>query len=559
MEDSDLKCAKLENENLFLAIFSHKNSPESFEPYFLNIESKHLIIDGFIKNREEIISNNIISKINVPSFYCQCSGIYNIVYYDESINELIIANDRHGARYLYYYEDENYFIFAPNPKIIMMSELVINRQLDYEAIISILSHEYIMGDRSIEASIKLLSYASFVRLRNNKKQVIKYWNFDALSTIKHTDKYETIIDNGITLLEDSICSYAHDDSKIIVPLSGGLDSRTISCFISKKKKVEALHVDYGYEKKLAARIANELDINLKTYPLTSFDVNSIEPFILCASHSIHQFWIYSFLKKHLESTNGTLVLDGYLMNEVIGGLSTIKQTDYSNINKIYPPLGKAFDFILGDKIKDEYYERHDLQVKESLTNCPSHNDYDKYLYFTTLNYGRRYTLLFSIVHQYLCSVGLPILDYDFMDFCHKIPFELKINSKLYRDMVSKSFPEIAKIPWSRNRLPLNSNKKQSAICDYIKKINKIKYYISRITNSKIETLPKHNKNVRFRKDRSYREYFINFIHNEQTFDKGYVSRSGINKIIELIDSGRNYFDLLEKVVLIEILCRELDI
>ena len=237
----------------------------------------------------------------------------------------------------------------------------------------------------------------------------------------------------------------------------------------------------------------------------------------------------------------------------------MKTDTYGDVNRIYPPLDLAFDFMLGPKICEEYYASHDTQVMKIISSCPSEIDYDKYLYFTILNYGRRFTLLLSIIHQYLCNVGLPMLDYELMDFCLKIPFDYKANSRLYRDIIISSFPEIGNIPWSRNRLPLHSRRNRHHVCYYLEKVHRLKYYLTRLSHSRVETLPKHNKNRMFRKDKTYRNYFLNLIFNERTFDKGYVSKTGLEKIVRLIDSGGNYFDLLEKVAVIELISRELEI
>ncbi|WP_289022057.1 asparagine synthase-related protein [Desulfobacter postgatei] len=538
------------------AVLFFDHTPDAFKAVRISHDDQDILVDGFFKNRDNISLFNSKTKVNFLSFI-EHSGIFNGVCFCHTTNEMTLLNDRHGAKYLYYYENDDLFLFAPNPKVILSSGIVTNKDIDYKSVISLLSQEFIMGDRSILESIKLLPGASCIKLKNNHKQVNRYWNFEPLTKQKQDGCYSDLVDEGTRLIKDAIESYAFKKETIIIPLSGGLDSRTISCFLAGKTKSRAIHIDYGFEKKYAKRIAQALGIPLNIYPLESYQPwQAIDSEILCASQSIHQFWIYPFLKKEIERNSGTIVVDGYLMNEVIGGLSTINRSDYSDINKIYPPLNKAFDFILGPKIKSNFYSSYNSQVLDIVENCPSKDEYHKYLYFVVLNYGRRFTLLFSVVHQYLCSVGLPILDYDLMDFCLALPFEAKVNSRFYRDVVSRSFPQIAPIPWSRNRLPLNSPKKKHTICHLQKEWDKIKHYLTRLTNSKIETLPVHDKNRRFRKDKNYRNYFMDIIFDEQTFDRDYVSKSGLEKLVQLIDTGRNYFGILEKVALIEMLARE---
>ena len=52
---------------------------------------------------------------------------------------------------------------------------------------------------------------------------------------------------------------------------------------------------------------------------------------------------------------------------------------------------------------------------------------------------------------------------------------------------------------------------------------------------------------------------MNLIFDNRTFDKGYVSKTGLERIVNFIDECRNYFDMLEKVALIEIVNRKLEV
>ena len=112
-------------QNFSLSVLSHNKTPYAFKPLRFTVNKKHMFIDGFIKNKRSFLSvfNNKNDDINLLSL-TQYSGIYNAVSYDEKNNELLIINDRHGARYLYYYDDEDCFIFAPFTKCILSSGLV---------------------------------------------------------------------------------------------------------------------------------------------------------------------------------------------------------------------------------------------------------------------------------------------------------------------------------------------------------------------------------------------------------------------------------------------------
>lgn len=545
-----------------LALVTLERTPAAFRPLVFEQGSGRLLLDGFVRDRQPFSD---AARLVPPSaadelarLAAAFSGTYNMVAYDAVAHTLTIVTDRHGARYLYDYEDDDSFLMAPNPLTLLSSGRVKSRAVDDQAVISLLSHEYIMGDRSLAEAIRLLPFATVIRLSVTATSARRYWNLHPLAEGKHRTDPGELVEQGAALLQRAIQCYAGDGVEALIPLSGGMDSRTIAGFLSPVADVRALHVAYGFEEGLARRIARALDVDLTVTPLGSLSPEEqIDRFALCAAQSLHQFWIYPHLKAALARGTGNLIVDGYLMNEVIGGLSTIGTADYTDINRLYPPLHEGFRFLLGPRLADSYSAGHDAQVAEVLGDCPSDEPYDRYLYFSVLTYGRRFTLLFSVIHSHLCSVGLPVLDYDLFDFCLRLPREQKLHSRFYRQMLISRVPRVAPIPWSRNRLPLDSPRAQHPMTPLLRRWERAKYYAARLSGGRVETLPRHDKNRRFRRDAAFRRFFTDLVLSDRTLDRGYLSRDGAHTLVELIDSGRDYFDVLERIAMVELVCREL--
>jgi hypothetical protein len=248
------------------------------------------------------------------------------------------------------------------------------------------------------------------------------------------------------------------------------------------------------------------------------------------------------------------------MNEVIGGLSTLNTRDYEDINRHYPPLNDSFHFVLRPEWRNSFRSRHDAQAHEILKGCPSPDPYDRFLYFTVLNYGRRFTSLFGVIHTYFCSVGLPVLDYDLLEFCLRLPLALKVHSRFYREMLVSEYPQMAPIPWSRNRLPLDSPKTRHFIIPFLERVRLLQYYVTRLSGGRIETLPRRSWSRRFRRETAFREFFLELLSSDRTLDRGYLSREGTQRLVELTDQGGDYyFKLIEKIATIELVLRELEV
>jgi asparagine synthase (glutamine-hydrolysing) len=75
-------------------------------------------------------------------FVKELKGMFAIAIYDKKINKVFLIRDRFGIKPLYYFINENYFIFASELKAILASGIV-KKEIDYSSFSDYFVYRYI--------------------------------------------------------------------------------------------------------------------------------------------------------------------------------------------------------------------------------------------------------------------------------------------------------------------------------------------------------------------------------------------------------------------------------
>ncbi len=129
------------------------------------------------------------------------NGMYSFAYWDESNKEFLLARDRVGIKPLYYKETSQGLIFSSEIKSILALEntsSTVNRKL----IDSYMSLGYCPGNETLFKGIHRLPPGHYLKIKNNKIEITKYWdmNFDKSEDLG--EKY--YIQKTQELFEDSV-------------------------------------------------------------------------------------------------------------------------------------------------------------------------------------------------------------------------------------------------------------------------------------------------------------------------------------------------------------------
>ncbi|MFC1577285.1 asparagine synthase (glutamine-hydrolyzing) [Candidatus Omnitrophota bacterium] len=164
------------------------------------------------------------------------NGMWAFAVWDKRKRELFAARDRFGIKPFYYYYDGTRFIFASEIKALISHPLVGKRPND-QSVYHYLASGYGYMDISDETffdGIRQLKPAHYFRISadDGKLEERAYWDLDPGKRAIFKDE-KHLLEQFLSIFEDSIRLRLRSDVPVGISLSGGLDSSSVACIASK--------------------------------------------------------------------------------------------------------------------------------------------------------------------------------------------------------------------------------------------------------------------------------------------------------------------------------------
>ena len=159
----------------------------------------------------EEIGDNFVEKIE---------GSFTLVIYDIRKERIIIANDRHGLRPLYYTKIGKRIVFASEVKAILRDNNF-KKEIDNEAIADFFAFGWILGDKTFFREVKSLLPGSIAIWSKEKLDISQYWKFEFKDSNKAQLNINDYANNLVALIRKAAKKQTQGNSRIGVFLSGG--------------------------------------------------------------------------------------------------------------------------------------------------------------------------------------------------------------------------------------------------------------------------------------------------------------------------------------------------
>lgn len=172
------------------------------------------------------------------------NGMWSFVLFDNKTNKYFISRDRFGKKPLYYYKDEDKFIFCSEVKGIYASGLI-----EKQANESYLKSYLVQGpnDYSTETAFKDVFRFPFAHYFEGTKEellsnpnYVRYWEIKVNNSKERfqKDKAGEYANKYYELLSDAVRIRLRADVKVGSALSGGLDSSSIVYLVNQELKMQ---------------------------------------------------------------------------------------------------------------------------------------------------------------------------------------------------------------------------------------------------------------------------------------------------------------------------------
>jgi asparagine synthase (glutamine-hydrolysing) len=216
---------------------------------------------NFNGNSEAEVLLNAYKKFGV-SFIEKVSGMFAIVIYDKSKEELILIRDRFGEKPLWYYQHrQGSLSFASEVKALL--PIIDRKEFRIDAISEIMQFGFINSPNSAYQNILQVPPASYLVYRHKSIKIEKYWALEQSRKIKIS--YQDAKNETIKLLNKSVIQMLNSERPSGLFLSGGYDSSLIGALMVQNSNTKVNSYSIGFteskydESSYAKKIATYLN------------------------------------------------------------------------------------------------------------------------------------------------------------------------------------------------------------------------------------------------------------------------------------------------------------
>lgn len=503
----------------------------------------------FILHLYEEYDTDFVHKLN---------GSFTLVIWNENSHELLLINDRYGLRPLYYTEHNGYLLFGSEVKAILQDE-TFKRIIDNRSVADFFSFGYIIGNKTFFRGIELLPPASALTYNAGQSTIEQYWDFNFNEEYEdHPEEY--YVKKLSKLILQAVERQMKGNYRVGVPLSGGLDSRTIVASIDKKHY--PIHTfTFGKpncdDARFAQMLANKLGAN---HHFFEFKPDNL------ASYAEKAVYITDGMKNCVHAHIYNILYGiGQKVDVVFDGIHGIKSGTHNS--ELYEAND---DMILSDllnplkNVNRLFSNNYYFKIQQYLThfsddiqpNCAINLSFNRFNYYFLRQRKRRFSSYGSVIMRSKVETRFPFYDNDIIDFILTVPPILRRKEYLFLKTIINLFPHLLAIPWQKTGLPLTASNLQFKIHN---KEKGVKRRINRIIG---KTIFEDTKNFAdydewIRNSKKLRGYIMGILLDERTLARPYFNQKSIKEILDLHMSGKeNHSELIGRLLTFELWHRQ---
>ncbi|SHG87212.1 asparagine synthase (glutamine-hydrolysing) [Chryseolinea serpens] len=411
-------------------------------------------------------------------------GMFALAIWDTETKTMFLCRDRVGKKPLFYYHDDNHFIFASEIKSLLKHPVVnaAKRQLDTGAVHQFLHLGYIPEPRTIFSSIKKFPAGFAGTVNAGLAMDIKaYWTVEAQLHPKPAADDATVKQNLTNILTEAVQQRLISDVPLGAFLSGGTDSSLVTALASKNSTGALKTFSIGFaeskydESDYARRVASHLGTDHHAYTLSEQEAVGIletylkhfdEPF--ADTSAIPTMLVSKLARKEvtvaLTGDGGDELFQGYgaynwagrLNNPLIRLFQTplafgLRNFGDSRLKRIAHMLEKVDETRIRSHIfSQEQYFFSDRELKENLLRRPA--SYTSFTYhdpqvanvkLTAREQQAIFDLKFYLKDDLLVKVDrasmfhalecrCPLLDHTVVEFALNLPLSFKLRGNVHK-------------------------------------------------------------------------------------------------------------------------------
>lgn len=260
-----------EKQSIYAGLCGYLNNPDELR--------KELEREGFTfttKTDEELL----VRAYELWGSYClaKLDGGFALFILDTKQEKIILARDPIGKKSLYWYQDQNHFLFSNQLKALLITGFVPQTPAP-DALASYLYLGYCPQDMTPIKGVNKLLPGHYLEIGADKSMKIEsYWSFSTHFINRSTKSIKSISTTLDQLISEAVSSHVPPEGPVGCFLSGGLGSATVAYYLAKSTshdRIKSFSVGYQGQNEddvlAAADVADELHISQTRKLISSQD------------------------------------------------------------------------------------------------------------------------------------------------------------------------------------------------------------------------------------------------------------------------------------------------
>ncbi len=527
-------------------------------------EGTALVVDGRPVPADHAAAGTLLQIYleDGEDFIHRVGGRFQLAVHDRRTGRLHLWNDRLGFAPIFWYRDDRVFLFAPELKA-FLAWRHLDRTLDEASFGAFLARECPFGDGTLLQEVKLLEPASHLVLDGSQVRVESYWRPEPAP--ESPDRRDAWLEEADHLYNRALDKRipAGWEGRVVLPLSGGLDSRLLLGKARRHGDRLQLHT-HGQpdctDAVLARQAARTLGLEHRHH-LLEMDPEWIQ------QHGRQAVWLNDGM---LNLRNASLIgisealQPGAVpfLNGIIGAHMSLGVGDFINPDEIRPvtdeeDLRRRVWQYLGVDSGAVFLERmmdpeaaghfHRLAREQAWRSFQPYRHIelfgDQKMLHTNSALGRRMQGT-NDMHRHFFHDLLPFVDEELHALFLRIPLSERLDNRLYQEYMRRYLPDLARVPWSHTGQDLFASKEaiRDSIARRMKRLQRnaaIRRYSFGLLKPRNRDAYNHRE-LWLRGNTGYRRFMKMTLRDVGATGCPWFEQGRVDALFQAFDRGRDY-------------------
>ena len=407
----------------------------------------------------------------------EADGSFSIIKIDR--NKIYIITDWIGTRPLYYARISHNGINGIVVSSCLWSILKFFKEIGYpirindKAIVSFLwiGRIGVFDDLSLVEDVYVAPPGTILTYDLEKDVLIFNRYYELRYESKILDErmaVELVYWNLLKSISDTLAVLPEEmKENVCVFLSGGLDSRVLTYYLTSFLNRNILALTFGTEKSddvlIAKFVTNYLDIAHRVEEYNTSQLAEYAREVVCLSNGfdvVNASHVVSAMKMLCESNCG-IFTNGFALDLTLGGSFLSEDLRRMNDDKDFLAyILRKISVFNYDEIANIIHPRLKycvLELLKDIINLLRQSKGDNYMdrndWFFLYTRVRRFTIYGSIIERYACDEILPTISRKLIEVFAKIDPKLRSHHRIYRKFLIKLNKNLALIPYQTTWIP----------------------------------------------------------------------------------------------------------